>query len=224
MKHVLFATGAAVSSVLFLGGCSSSVPGDPGINPPSQTTDCAAADKNGYNVCYPSTDIGTSTRSGFGSSATPGNRIQNYAFTGYKATDTNQVVTGTTTTFHLGDYYDPNGQGVQGVIGGVPIKVIHLTVAALWCGPCNEETDFISGANYTGANTGNASFASELAPLGVVFVQAIDDGAVTGVGATLSDLNQLDRQPPPQRLHDRSSTRATRTSACSSTRRRFRST
>ena len=65
-------------------------------------------------------------------------------------------MTGTTTTFHLGDYYDADGQGVQGVIGGVPIKVIHLTVAALWRAP-NEETDFISGANYTQRANGSTS-------------------------------------------------------------------
>jgi hypothetical protein len=179
---------ATVSPLLF--ACSSAPPPDPGITAPSQTTDCSASDKNGYGVCYPTADIGTSARSNMGANGTPGNRIQNYAFTGYPATDTNQIdITAGTKTVHLGDYYDPQGKGVPGIIGGVPIKVIHLTVAGVWCGPCNEETDFISGANFTGANTSGASFATELAPLGVVFVQALDDGPVTGVGATISDLN-----------------------------------
>jgi hypothetical protein len=188
MKHVvLVAVGGVVSSLFF--GCSSAPPGDPGIQPPSVTTDCNDADMNGYGVCYPSADIGTKSRTGFTSNSIPGNRIQNYAFTGYPGTDTNLITTGSPVTVHLGQYYDPAQQGVPGIIGGVPIKLIHLTVAAVWCGPCNEETDFISGANYTGANTGNASFATELAPLGVVFVQALDDGAVAGVGATMNDLN-----------------------------------
>ena len=188
MKHVVFASGVLVSSLFFV-GCSSPVPPTPGQAPPAQSTDCSAADKNGYGVCYPTDDIGTSSRSSLSANATPGNRITNYAFTGYAATNTDVITTGTTKTIHLGDYYDPKQTGVPGIIGGVPIKVIHLTVAAVWCGPCNEETDFIAGANYTGANTGNASFATELAPLGVVFVQALDDGAVTGVGATINDLN-----------------------------------
>lgn len=188
MKLVVLGSGALLSSLSFV-ACSAAPPPDPGQNPPSQTSDCSAADKNGYGVCYPTTDIGTSARTGFGGNATPGNRITNYAFTGYAATDTDVIQTGTTKTIHLGDYYDPQQKGVLGVIGGVPIKVIHLTVAAVWCGPCNEETDFIAGANYTGANTAGASFAKELAPLGVVFVQALDDGAVTGVGATINDLN-----------------------------------
>lgn len=189
MKQVVYVgLGAFVCS--FFAACSSAPPPDPGVTaPPSQTTDCAAGDKNGYGVCYPTTDIGTQARTNFTASGIPGSRISNYAFTGYPATDTTVLAPGTTTTVHLAQYYDPQQKGVPGIIGGVPIKVIHLTVAAVWCGPCNEETDFIAGANYTGQNTGGASFATELAPLGVVFVQAIDDGPTVGTGATLSDLN-----------------------------------
>jgi len=102
-------------------------------------------------------------------------------------TDTNLVTPGTATSIHLAQYYNPNGLAT---ISGAPIKLIHLTVAAVWCQPCNEETDFISGANWTGYNTGNASFAKELAPLGVVFVQALSDGPTYGTGANLNDLNK----------------------------------
>ncbi len=184
MKHVVIAFGGLVSSFFF--ACSSAPNPDPGVTGPTITQDCSAADQNGYGVCYPTQDIGTGARSG----AVFGSRIANFAFTGYKATNENVLGQPTSTqTIHLGDYFDPQQKGVPGIIDGVPIKLIHLTVAAVWCGPCNEETDFITGANYTGANTGGASFAKELAPLGVVFVQAIDDGPVVGIGATLSDLN-----------------------------------
>jgi hypothetical protein len=188
MKHLLFAFGAvAVNSLLFF-GCSSGAPPDPGVNPPNQTTDCAATDKNAYGACYPTSDIGTKARTGVNGIA--GNRIANYAFTGYPAADTNALVPdGTTKTVRLGDYYDPDQKGIPGVIGSVPIKIIHLVVSAVWCNPCNQETDLVSGANFSGANPNGTSWAKELAPLGVVFVQALDDGAVTGVGATLNDLN-----------------------------------
>jgi len=187
MKHVVFLGVAGVVSSLV--ACSSAPPPDPGQQPPAQTTGCSAADTNGYGTCYPTSDVGTKSRTSLGSNGLAGNRIANYAFTGYPATDVTQVTAGTTSTIHLAQYYDPDQKGVPGIIGGVPIKVIHLTVAARWCQPCNEETDFIAGANATGYNTGNASFASELAPLGVVFVQALDDGTTVGTGATVTDLN-----------------------------------
>ncbi len=191
MKHVVVAFGGLVSAMFF--GCSSAPPQDPGLPGPTQTTDCETSQLNGYGVCYPTSDVGTGARSGLTTTANPGNRIANFAFTGYPATDVTPLVANgqpaSTKTIHLGDYYDPQQKGIQGIIGGVPIKLIHLTVAAVWCGPCNEETDFVAGSNYTGANTANASFAAELAPLGVVFVQAIDDGPVVGTGATLNDLN-----------------------------------
>jgi hypothetical protein len=201
MKHIIVGFGG-LASFFFLACGSTPVP-DPGITGPTITQSCDSSQMNGYNattgtpadvsanqgaVCYPTTDIGTNPRTG----TISGSRIADFAFTGYPETS-NLTPLGqpsATSTVHLGDYYDPNQLGIPGIIGGVPIKLIHLTVAAVWCNPCNEETDFIAGANYTGANTGGASFASELAPLGVVFVQAIDDGPVVGTGATISDLNQ----------------------------------
>ena len=188
MKHVVALGALGLVSSLFF-ACSAAPPADPGVQPPTQTTDCSASDKNGYGVCYPTADQGTKARTGFGATGVAGNRIANYGFTGYPASNTDPLTTGAPTTIHLAQYFDPDQKGIPGIIGGVPIKVIHLTVAARWCGPCNEETDFISGANYTGANTGGASFATELAPLGVVFVQAVDDGLTPGTGATLNDLD-----------------------------------
>jgi hypothetical protein len=184
MKHVVAYTGLA-SLALF--ACSSAPPGDPGVKGPTIIQNCAATDMNGYQVCYPTSDIGTTARAG----TVAGSRIANFAFSGYTTTDTAKIDTTTakTQTIRLSDFFDPMQKGVTGIIGGKPIKIIHLTVAALWCGPCNEETDFISGANYTGYNTAGAAFATELAPLGVVFVQAIDDGATPGIGATITDLN-----------------------------------
>ena len=173
-----------VSSLLF--ACSASAPPDPGTSGPTVQTSCAESDQNAFGVCYPTADIGTGARSSFGSNGTPGQRIANFAFTGYPVQDTNAVATGLPTAIHLANYYNPDGNLT---IAGTPIKLIHLTVAAVWCGPCNEETDFISGGNWTGTNPAGVSFANELAPLGVIFVQALSDGPVVGTGATLTDLD-----------------------------------
>jgi hypothetical protein len=46
----------------------------------------------------------------------------------------------------------------------------------------------ISGSNAIGTNPGAISWATELAPKGVVFVEFLDDGPVDGMAATRSDL------------------------------------
>lgn len=179
------AVALTILSSLSFAACSSAPPQDPGPTPPVQTQGCDVTQQNSYGVCYPTTDIGTGIRSG----QVSGSRLSNFAFTGYTGSDTNVLSPGATKTVRLADYYDPQQKGVPGVIGGVPIKIIHIVVSAVWCNPCNQETDFISGANWTGANAGGTSWAKELAPLGIVFFQALDDGAVVGTGATMTDLN-----------------------------------
>lgn len=185
MKQAALGLGLLSTSILFA-ACSSAPPPSPGQGGPTVNTLCSEADKSPNGDCYPTSDIGTGARASLSANANPGQRISNFAFTGYPVTDTNLVVPGSPSTIHLAEYYNPNGVTT---ISGAPIKLIHLTVAAVWCPPCNEETDFISGGNWTGLNTTSASFAKELAPLGVVFVQALSDGATVGTGATISDLN-----------------------------------
>jgi hypothetical protein len=131
---------------------------------------------NPYGVCYPTADIGTHVRSG----ATWGNRIPNLRFTGFRAHGTDVVDTTTAETIALADYYDPNG-----ITGNV---LLVITSNQMWCAPSNEQADFFSGANYTGANVGAASWAKDLAPLGVVVIEALDDGPKPGISATLDDL------------------------------------
>ncbi len=176
-----------LSSILLV--CCGSVPPDPGLAAPTVETQCADSDQNAYGVCYPTNDVGSGARSSFGANGTAGQRIANFAFTGYEATDTTLVAPGSPVTIHLAHFYNPSLETIPDLIGGVPVKLIHLTVAAVWCGPCNQETDFIAGGNWTGTNTNGASFAKALAPLGVVFVQALSDGPVFGTGATLTDLS-----------------------------------
>ena len=70
-------------------------------------------------------------------------------------------------TISLADYYDPCNKRY---------KLIHLSVAGLWCQPCNEETSDIVAAQ------------ASLAMQQVVVLQALNDGAVEGTPATVSDL------------------------------------
>ena len=186
MKHLLFASGVIITSSLSFIGCSSGPPPDPGVQKPTpQAGSCDATEQNPYQACYPIDDIGTAARTG--PSGVAGNRIANFAFTGYPWSDvTSKVTTGTTKTIRLSDYFDPEGKIQFG--GTTGIKIIHITVAAVWCGPCNEETDYIAGNTANGAPS--PGFAAELAPMGVVFLQALSDGPVVGHGATLSDLNK----------------------------------
>ncbi len=181
MKPLLLALSAVLVSSFSTVGCSSSPPPidpDKGITNDNNTGTCGTADQNPYGTCYPTADLGTSARKG----TTPGNRIRNFTFVGYPWDNTAQKVdtSNGTKTISLAQYFDPDGK-----LGpnGTGIKVIHITVAAVWCGPCNQETDAISG------KSGAPGFAAELADKGVVFVQALSDGAVTGTGATLNDLN-----------------------------------
>ena len=102
--------------------------------------------------------------------------IENYKFLGHQAASNSGAVLDPTqplSTVSLADYFDP-----QQKLGpdGNGIKVIHLSVAAYWCVPCNNETD------------DTVSVAAGLTSKGVVFIQALDDGPAEGTPATTTDL------------------------------------
>jgi hypothetical protein len=110
----------------------------------------------------PSGGYGHTARSG----STPGSVLQNFKFQGRLA-GSSQV-----TTISLADYYDPCNKRS---------KILHISVAAVWCQPCNQET--------TAVVTDLGSSGSVLKAGEVVFVQALDDGPTAGTPATLSDLD-----------------------------------
>ncbi len=95
---------------------------------------------------------------------TPGSVIQNFIFLGYPNADESHGLQ----KIALADYYDPCRKRS---------KVLHLSVAAVWCEPCNEETQALVAAK------------AELASEKVVIIQALSDGPKLNVGATQSDLN-----------------------------------
>ena len=137
----------------------------------------ASCATNPNGVCYPTEDIGTGVRSG----AVPGSRMTNLAFVGFKARTVMQPLDASTTeSVTLADYYDPDGS-----LGS---SIIVILENGMWCPPSNTEADFFSGADYTSENTGSASWARELAPLGVVVIETLFQGPQFGVAATLDDL------------------------------------
>jgi hypothetical protein len=155
-----------------LAACSSSngppARQNPAGQPASSGTDDAssgvaapAGNTNPDGVAYPSpaTGYGRNPRIG----ATPGDVMQNFKFLGFPNADPSQGLQ----TIALADYYDPCNKRY---------KLIHLTVASVWCVPCNNETDAIVAAK------------KQLDSMGVLVLQALDDGPTLGTGATLGDL------------------------------------
>jgi hypothetical protein len=137
---------------------------NPGTPPPNQLQ---GHDTNPYGVAYPTANLGTSARKG----TVAGNVIANYKFLGYPNADPSQTtnVGQGLQTVALADYFDPQVK---------TYKLLHLGVAAVWCVPCNDETNALAGA-----------LTQQLAQSGVVFVQALDDGPTLGIGATPTNLN-----------------------------------
>ncbi len=133
----------------------------------TDATACAPQSQNGYGACYPTHLLGDAV----------GDHIGNATFT---TTNNN--------TIRLGDFYDPQQHGIPGILGGARIKLIHLTIGAMWSTAANVEADFITGSNVTRQNPNAVAWARAFAPDGVVFIIAFVDGYIDGVGATLTDL------------------------------------
>jgi hypothetical protein len=165
--------GLGVLSISFtaLLACSSASTGAPTVlstGAPTSGSDAGGAamlsghDANPDGVPYPtpSGGYGRNARSG----TTPGSVIANFKFRGYLNGDMSQGLQ----TIALADYYDPCGKRY---------KMVHLGVAGLWCEACSEETDALVGAK------------AQLTSKKVVVLQAVDDGAMENVPATVNDLN-----------------------------------
>jgi hypothetical protein len=93
----------------------------------------------------------------------------------------------TTSTVRVCDFYDPQQKGAVGIIGGVPIKLIYLTIVAPWSGPSMAEADFIAGSNFSGTNSAGVSLAAEFAPRGVIFMELLEDGTLAELKAWVAD-------------------------------------
>ncbi|HEV3193732.1 MAG TPA: hypothetical protein VGY54_24670 [Polyangiaceae bacterium] len=118
------------------------------------------ANLDGVAYPAPAAGYGRAARVGF----TAGNVIQNFKFLGYPNADTS----GGLQTVALADYYDPCAKRYA---------VIHLSVAGVWCVPCNQETDALVAAK------------PQLDAQRVVVIQALSDGDVLGKPAIPADLD-----------------------------------
>jgi hypothetical protein len=156
----MFVASAVCALACTVFGCGQSSSDFGGVDPtPTPTDDCK---KNPDRPCYPTDDVGTAPRQG----NTAGQRIANLQFYGFKNVDPSQRTDpgGEPQKVSLADFYDPTG---------TTFKVIHLIGSSNWCPPCNAETEALA-----------ARAAADLASRGVVFLQALIDGPVHGVGAT----------------------------------------
>lgn len=132
-----------------------------GVTAPASTLSGHDSNPEGVPYPKPSSGYGRKARSG----STAGSVMANYKFRGYPNGDASKGLQ----TIALADYYDPCGK---------TYKMIHLSVAGLWCEACNEETNALVGAK------------SQLASEKVVVLQAVDEGAMQNVPATQSDLDR----------------------------------
>ncbi|MGH7437944.1 MAG: hypothetical protein ACRENE_19870 [Polyangiaceae bacterium] len=149
---------------MFLAACSSSGNAGPACDPCGEggagAVTPAGHTSNPDGISYPNPAGGYGHKARVGN--TPGDIVANLRFYGYLNGDPTkyQVVS-------LADYYDPCQKRY---------KVIHLSVAGVWCNPCNMETSALVAAQ------------SLLQSDKVVVLQALSDGPTEGVGATQTDL------------------------------------
>lgn len=151
-----------------------------GLTGPTEHSSC---ETNPYGACYPTANIGTSAMKTANGKVTPGDHIPNFRFIGFRPLAPGAVDDTTVpATLSLSNYYDPAAK--------LGVSLLVILVNTEWCGPSNEEADAVAGGNYTGDNTEHTSLASELAPLGVRFLEVLVDGPLTGQPATLDDLRE----------------------------------
>jgi hypothetical protein len=96
---------------------------DPGLTSGGGGTgEVQGNDKNPYGVAYPSDHLGFAARKG----ATAGDRVKNFKFVGYPDADRSKGLQ----PISLADYFDPEGRSY---------KIIHVSVAGVWCTWCQAE-------------------------------------------------------------------------------------
>jgi hypothetical protein len=136
------------------GSKSSSTNQDPGLTPSGD--DVVAPDKNPDGVPYPADHLGFKARGNTVATAPRGDRIQNFKFLGYPDGDISKGLQ----PFALADFYDPTGKNY---------KVIHISVAGVWCTWCIAETKALAG------DASHASLIPQLKAKKVVYLTALSE-------------------------------------------------
>jgi AhpC/TSA family len=161
----LGATAMAVLTACSSGGASKQ--GAPGAQDNQGDASAATGGGNDHALNpdgfpYPNPADGYGSRQRLGNR--PGSVMRNFKFLGYPNADKSHGLQ----TIALADYYDPCGKR---------LALLHVTVAGVWCPPCNAETDAVVAAK------------AQLATQRVVVIQALSDGPRQNVPATQNDLN-----------------------------------
>jgi hypothetical protein len=161
---VLAVCALAAASSVGCGGSSEGSQNGPACNPCDDGGSLIASPSSGHNVnpdgvAYPTLHLGKNARS-----TSAGSVIQNYKFLGYP----NANASGGLQTVSLADYYDPCQKRA---------KMLHITVAGVWCTYCNYETSDLVAAQ------------SQIDSEKIVILQVIDDGLAVGVPATQGNLD-----------------------------------
>jgi hypothetical protein len=99
-----------------------------------------------------------------------GTAVPNFCFDGVKP-------------FCFAQLYDP-----AGTLG---IKLIHVVEVSVWAPTAIQEVDAI-----TGNGTQGKSWATDLAPKGIMFVILLVEGPVAGTGATMADVQSFIAKHP----------------------------
>jgi hypothetical protein len=118
---------------------------------------------NPYGAACPTQHLGHKPRASLAASQ-PGDVIPNLVFQGYVGGDSSKGLQ----TVKLCDYFDPQT---------LKYKVLHLSVGALWCGPCNAESETV------------VQIVPKWAAQKLTFMEAIDEGASPNKPSTLADLD-----------------------------------
>ena len=106
-----------------------------------------------------------------------GSTIANYAFVGFPAPNTDSS---TAVLVHLGDFYNPSGQGTYPAgspygAGAAMPKALLLDAGAVWAGPSNYEADTVLPGQI-------AVYGTCLLPVDILM-----DGPTPGIAATLKN-------------------------------------
>lgn len=108
-----------------------------------------------------------------------GSTIANYKFVGFPDPAADKK---TAYEIALSEFYNPTGDGVYGEnsplgAGNPKPKAILISVASVWCGPCQYENESVLPGEYT-----------HYKPLGVEFLLNLADGPEPGIPAKLNHL------------------------------------
>ena len=141
--------------LLAIGACKAEEDPDEMVDP-----DVQGRDTNPDGVPYPTDRLGGKERS----TLSPGERIPNYHFRGYPLGDRSRGLQ----TISMADYYDPQQKRH---------KVLHLQLAATWCGYCSAEIS----ATVANRDANNAR--------GITYLEVIVAGANADFGPSQAELD-----------------------------------